>query len=138
MYFDEDAFSHCTRRIIARMAKEIVCQAHGIPHSELYGNARGDADLAFARQIAMYLAHVVGQLTLNEIAELFERDRSTVSHACSNIEDRRDRPYFNLQLEQLEKRLRDRMFEYRSEMLAMRVRTPIERKSRFSTFSTAS
>ena len=57
----------------------------------------------------MYLAHVVGQLTLNEVSEHFRRDRSTVSHACINVEDSRDSPVFEMQLDYMEHRLRERI-----------------------------
>ena len=40
---------------------------------------------------------------------VFRRDRTTVSHACVNIEDRRDSPLFDLQLDYMEKRLRERI-----------------------------
>lgn len=89
---NQDAFSERARKMIARMAKEVVCEAYGLPHSALAGAKRGDATRAQARQTAMYLAHIVGQLSLSEIGGLFSRDRSTVSHACINIEDRRDSP----------------------------------------------
>jgi len=90
------------------MAREVVCEGFCISHSELNGRARS-GHLALARQSAMYLAHVVGQLTLSEVAVLFGRDRTTVSHGCINIEDRRDSPLFDLQLDYMEKRLRERM-----------------------------
>ena len=91
------------------MAKEIVCEAYGIPHAALHGRNRGDMQMALARQTAMYLAHVVGQLTLSEVGAAFARERSTVSHACINIEDRRDSPIFDLQLDYMERRLRERI-----------------------------
>lgn len=102
--------------VIARMAKEIVCEAYGISHAALKGRKRGETHLAFARQVAMYLAHVAGQLTMKEIAQYFDRDRSTVSHGCINIEDRRDSPIFDLQLNYLEKRLRKRIQRYVTEV----------------------
>ncbi len=107
------AFSEHACRVIARLAKVIVCDAYGIPHAALRTENRA-ANFALARQTAMYLAHVAGQLTLNEVAEIFERERSTVSHACINIEDRRDSPMFDLQLEYMEKRMRARIDEFRS------------------------
>ncbi|MBT8473579.1 MAG: hypothetical protein KJN99_13305 [Marinicaulis sp.] len=63
--------------------------------------------------MAMYLARVVGQLALSEVAEIFGRDRSTVSHGCANIADRRDSPLFDMQMEYKEKRLRKRIRQYR-------------------------
>lgn len=104
-----DRFSQSANRLTARMAKEIVCEAYGFPHAVLISPVRGGALHARARQVAMYLAHVVGQLTLNEVAEHFSRDRSTVSHACINIEDSRDSPIIDLQIEYMEKRFRERL-----------------------------
>lgn len=51
----------------------------------------------------MYLAHVACALTLTEVGALFERDRTTVAHACSLIEDRRDDPDLDRKLEHLER-----------------------------------
>ena len=112
-----DAFSDHACKIVARMAKEIACEAYGVPHAQLLGAGRGDAPLALARQTAMYLAHVIGQLSLSEVAATFERKRSTVSHACINIEERRDSPVFDLQIDYMEKRLRRRIDDYRRECL---------------------
>jgi chromosomal replication initiation ATPase DnaA len=50
------------------------------------------ATVALARQTAMYLAHVTFGLSFSEIGHLFERDRTTVAHACQVIEDLRDDP----------------------------------------------
>lgn len=104
--------SDCVTRaakLIARMSKEIVCEAFGLPHAALLTPDRGGAALARARQIAMYLSHVIGQLTLNEVADNFLRDRSTVSHACINVEDSRDSPVLDLQIEYMERLLRERI-----------------------------
>ena len=58
--------------------------------------------MAFARQTAMYLAHVAFGLTLSQVGICFGRDRTTVRHACALIEDRRDRPDFELAMAALE------------------------------------
>ncbi len=57
---------------------------------------------AFARQIAMYLAHVGFGLSMAEVGRAFERDRTTVVHACHLIEDRRDDVRFDQLLDHLE------------------------------------
>ncbi len=54
----------------------------------------------------MYLTHVVASISLTDIALAFSRDRTTVSHACRRIEDKRDELLFDLQIEQLEARMR--------------------------------
>jgi len=63
---------------------------------------RGSPRAAFARQVAMYLAHVVCGLSLTDVGTLFARDRTTVAHACEVVEDRRDDPDLDRQLEHLE------------------------------------
>jgi hypothetical protein len=47
------------------------------------------------RQISMYVCHVVLQVSLTDIGYAFGRDRTTVSHACNVVEDRRDDPAFD-------------------------------------------
>ena len=47
------------------------------------------------RQISMYICHVVLQISLTDIGLSFGRDRTTVSHACHVVEDRRDNPAYD-------------------------------------------
>ncbi len=70
---------------------------------DLRTSTRGSPRTAFARQVAMYLAHVVCGLSLTEVGTLFARDRTTVAHACSVVEDRRDDPELDGRLEHLER-----------------------------------
>jgi chromosomal replication initiation ATPase DnaA len=68
--------------------------------------SRGVARVALARQSAMYLAHTICGLSKTEVGRLFERDRTTVNHACSMVEQRRDDVTFDLALEHLERVVR--------------------------------
>jgi hypothetical protein len=70
---------------------------------ELRAPTRGSTRAAFARQVAMYLAHVGCGVSLTEVGHLFERDRTTVAHACGLIEDKRDDPDFDHRLDHLER-----------------------------------
>lgn len=79
-----------------------VTQVFGIADHDLRRATRGRAKVALARQVAMYLAHVGGGLSLTETGRLFDRDRTTVAHACGIIEDRRDDPLFDRALDLLE------------------------------------
>jgi chromosomal replication initiation ATPase DnaA len=79
-----------------------VTQVFGIAGHDLRRATRGRAKVALARQVAMYLAHVGCGLSLTETGRLFERDRTTVAHACGIIEDRRDDPLFDRALDLLE------------------------------------
>ncbi|MGA7456266.1 MAG: helix-turn-helix domain-containing protein [Methyloceanibacter sp.] len=70
---------------------------------DLKAPTRGSTRAAFARQVAMYLAHVVCGLSLTEVGALFARDRTTAAHACRVVEDRRDDPELDGRLEHLER-----------------------------------
>lgn len=74
----------------------------GVEVRELGAATRRSPRAAFARQVAMYLAHVVCGLSLTEVGALFARDRTTVAHACEVVEDRRDDPELDGRLEHLE------------------------------------
>ncbi len=68
----------------------VVGFAFDVSQSDLDSPTRREAPIAFARQVAMYLAHVGFGLSLTEVGALFGRDRTTVAHACERIEDGRD------------------------------------------------
>jgi chromosomal replication initiation ATPase DnaA len=70
---------------------------------DLRAATRRSPRAAFARQVAMYLAHVVCGLSLTEVGSLFARDRTTVAHACGVVEDRRDDPELDGRLDHLER-----------------------------------
>jgi hypothetical protein len=80
----------------------ITC-VFGVAGFDLQRSSRGQARVALARQTAMYLAHVTCGLTMTQVGLLFERDRTTVKHACMVIEDRRDDAVFDRVLELLER-----------------------------------
>ena len=75
----------------------LVSAALGIELAEMHGRTR-KAPAAFARQAAMYLAHVKLGLSLSEVGAYFGRDRTTVAHACLRMEDSRDDPRLEIVL----------------------------------------
>ncbi len=91
----------------ALLAASVAAYALKVGHSEIVEGARGSAQVAFARHVAMYLCHVAFELSLARVAVAFGRDRSTVAHACHTIEDRRDEAQFDLWIGALEAMLRD-------------------------------
>lgn len=99
--------SFCRSRII----QESICIVAGRCGVNKYALAEGkrSADIAFARQLAMYLCHVVADMSLREVALAFNRDRTTVSHACHVIEDRRDCPIFDQLVDSIEAEIRARI-----------------------------
>ena len=86
-------------------ARRLVAAEFRVAESELIKPTRATADVAFARQVAMYLAHVVYSLSYVDVAAAFHRERSTVAHACAVVEDARDDPAFEERMVKLEDRL---------------------------------
>jgi Bacterial dnaA protein helix-turn-helix len=68
--------------------------------------SRGRARTALARQVGMYLAHVSLSFSLTQVGQLFDRDRTTVAHACEVVEQRRDDVTFDRAIELLERVVR--------------------------------
>lgn len=85
-----------------RSVHDAVAMVYRIEKHLLGHPTRGRSRIAFARQVAMYLAHVTFGLTLTTVGRAFGRDRTTVSHACALVEDARDNPEFDRTLELLE------------------------------------
>lgn len=81
---------------------QLVSRVFGVARGELRTATRGRAKVALARQVAMYLAHVVYGLSLTDVGRIFERDRTTVAHACAIVEDRRDDQIFDRVMDNLE------------------------------------
>jgi chromosomal replication initiation ATPase DnaA len=87
---------------ICRLMEAAVAAAFAVPVDELRAPSRRAAAVAFARQSAMYLAHVVLRLNYSATGELFHRDRTTAAHACALVEERRDDPAIDRVLQTLE------------------------------------
>jgi chromosomal replication initiation ATPase DnaA len=86
----------------ALLVQMAVAEVMGIRLTELCSDTRGDAKVAFARQTAMYLCHLVFAMRATEIAAVFGRDRSTAAHAIARIEEAREAPDVDRRLQWLE------------------------------------
>ncbi len=93
-------------RARARLVQHAVAFAFRQPLEEIAAPTRRSKDAALARQTAMYLSHIAFGMSLARVAAAFHRDRTTVSHACHVIEDRREDPRFDAHLDRLEAFLR--------------------------------
>jgi len=103
------AFATLYNNRVSMEALQIASEACGVSVSALMTVQRSKNHVAFARQLAMYLCHVVGGMSLRDVARELERDRTTVGHACHMIEDKRDDEIFDKQLNMLECELRKRV-----------------------------
>ena len=77
-----------------------------IDMDRLQSGSRGRAQVALARQVAMYLTHCAFSLSHTEVGRIFKRDRTTVAYACHIVEDRRDDRVFDRTLANLEEIVR--------------------------------
>ena len=89
------------RRLQIGIAQAVTAHAYGIRLDSLL---RRDADdtVQRARQVAMYLAHIVLRLGHRECARGFERDHKTVANACRRVEEARENPDFDRTVQWLE------------------------------------
>src|SRR5690606_37259466 len=89
----------------ARLAvlTSIVSSAFGVRAAALHGTRRGPATVAFARQVAVYLACTRFGISYTTAGAAFGRDRTTVAHACRVVEERRDDPRIDSILDYLER-----------------------------------
>lgn len=97
--------SSATRALSVRTCRWVafcVARDFGLEPGDLFGPTRGAPRTAFARQVAMYLAHIAFALSFGAISRVFDRDRTTVAHACRVVEDGRDELRLDLRLETLE------------------------------------
>lgn len=72
--------------ISSEFIQDTVAKYFNISAKDLRGSKRSN-DIAFPRQIAMYLCRNVAQMSLPQIGKDFgKRDHTTVMHACNKIE----------------------------------------------------
>ena len=81
-----DIVSQQDKVISSDFIQETVAKYFNISAKELKGSKRSN-DIAFPRQIAMYLCRNVAQMSLPQIGKDFgKRDHTTVMHACNKID----------------------------------------------------
>ncbi|QQR37980.1 helix-turn-helix domain-containing protein [Devosia rhizoryzae] len=86
---------------------DLVAREYDVSKVLILHHSRCRASAAKARQVAMYLSHVVLGQSLAEVGRAFHRDRTTVSYACGVIEDLRDDRAFDNELDRFEAMLNE-------------------------------
>lgn len=74
---------------------DIAAALYNVSGRDLRHPGRSSHPVARVRQIAMYVAHVVLGLSMNEVGRGFGRDRTTVLYACHLVEDMREDQEFD-------------------------------------------
>ena len=82
-----------------------VARLRGVTLRQMLASGRGNAPAARARQLAMYLAHVLLGRPQDAVGRLFGRHASTVSYACRVMEDLRDNPPLEMEIALIERAL---------------------------------
>ena len=90
------------RELIGELCERVIAQIFDVPLSGLRSRSRNIAEIAFARQTAMYLMSTLCGFSISEVSIYFNRHISTVSHACALVEDKRDSSEFDLKLSEVE------------------------------------
>lgn len=74
---------------------DIAAALFNVSGKDLRGPGRSTLAVSRVRQIAMYVAHVTLRFTMGDVGQGFGRDRTTVLHACHQIEDLREDAEFD-------------------------------------------
>jgi chromosomal replication initiation ATPase DnaA len=85
----------------AYLAAALVAYTLGLRTEQILNAERRSTAISRARHVAMYLVYAGMGLSLARVARAFGRDRSTVAHACRQIESLRDDDDYDLWIEQL-------------------------------------
>lgn len=93
---------------VARLI-ELVAADFEVAPDDLLSPTREAAPIAFARQVAMYLAHTSLGMPMYHVGHAFGRERQTVRHACHLVEDCRDERAFDERVAELECDLQRRL-----------------------------
>ena len=91
------------RDAVAYALVEMIVRLRRVALRDVLQGHRGVGNAALTRQMAMYLVHVVLSRPQDVVGLLFDRERTTVSHACSAIETlREDDPAIDAELARIE------------------------------------
>jgi chromosomal replication initiator protein len=95
------------RELTVDYIQKTVCEYYGLRLQDIKAKKRS-RDIAFPRQVAMYLSKLLTDSSLSDIGKHFGgKDHSTVIHACKAIEKRRKTDEdFNKKIEYLIKKIK--------------------------------
>ncbi|MFC3164990.1 helix-turn-helix domain-containing protein [Ciceribacter thiooxidans] len=77
-------------RFRCMMVRQVVAELLAFAGDEGRAGRDRRRSVQHIRQISMYVSHVVLQIPMQHVAIAFGADRSTVSHACRTVEERRE------------------------------------------------
>ncbi|MBQ4468441.1 MAG: chromosomal replication initiator protein DnaA [Firmicutes bacterium] len=104
----KDILSNSDTMITPEKIKKIVCKKYNIKVADIESSKRTN-NIAFPRQVAMYLIRELTDSSFPKIGEMFGgRDHTTVKYACGKIEDELEQDEnFKKILESLKREIKD-------------------------------
>lgn len=104
----KDIIPEGERILTVDLIQKTICEYYGIRLQDIKSKKR-TKDIAFPRQVAMYLSKVLTDVSLSDIGKNFGgKDHSTVIHACKQVEERKNNDEeFNKKIEYLRKRIKN-------------------------------
>ncbi len=91
---------------LVRFAETATVAALRVPWPGLKNPSRGRRRESQARQVAIYLPHLIWGLDFMDLSRMTGRERTTVRHACRCVATARGRASFDRQLSILEQAIR--------------------------------
>jgi len=92
---------HDDKKVTIELIKNVVSDKYNIEMKDFNSKKRNE-NIAFPRQVAMYLACSLTEMSLNDIGDAFGRDHATVLYAKNKIGQMvQTDPYFNETLNQM-------------------------------------
>lgn len=82
-------------RIVCRIVSQITAETISLLSDRVIARRERRRPSCHVRQISMYVCHVALRMSFSDIGAAFGRDRTTVTHACHVVEDRRDDAAFD-------------------------------------------
>src|ERR1700748_655074 len=89
--------------VVCNRALSLTASVYDVSVAEIVRPTQGSPQASTARHVAIYLAHLIlDALSLEDLAELFGRTKSTALHAVRRVEEMRDDPKIDQTLTWLE------------------------------------
>lgn len=102
---ERNRLSQAQRRDCKLVVRTVAGET-GVSYCDFFAPSRMRLQTAGARQLAMYLCHVLLGMTMTQVGQFFGRDRTTVAYACAQVEDMRDDGgHYDCRLVALEERI---------------------------------
>lgn len=90
--------------VLRERVLEVVAARYGVTRDHLLCPTRSSREVAWARQVAMYLLHrLTPGASLTAVGREVGRDRTTVRHAVAKVAAWRDQEDFDQYLEEVER-----------------------------------